>query len=152
MVKLQSHGVEFVSFIEVSEAQIDQYEPIKGSYAIINCQGKLLICYNIWRGQWEFPAGSREGEETPKSCAKRELYEETGQEVKNLTFKGLLKSKVIKSGAVKYNPVFYGELEELQPFKTNDETSNIMLWDGLEPIDSFDALDIRLLDFILVNI
>ncbi|GAA0450005.1 NUDIX hydrolase [Alkalibacillus silvisoli] len=110
MTKLQTHGVEFVSFVEVAEAQIDQYEPVRGSYAIINCQSKLLICYNIWRKQWEFPAGGREGEETPKDCAKRELYEETGQEVKDLTFKGLLKSKVIKSGAVKYNPVYYGEI------------------------------------------
>ncbi|MDV2581788.1 NUDIX hydrolase [Alkalibacillus haloalkaliphilus] len=148
MTKLQNQGVEFMSFIEVSEDQIDQYEPVRGSYAIINCQGKLLICYNIWRKQWEFPAGSREGEETPKDCAKRELYEETGQEVKDLTIKGLLKSKVVKSGAVKCNPVFYGELEELQSFKPNDETSNIMLWDGLEPIDSFDSLDIRIIDYI----
>ena len=59
------------------------------------------------------PAGQREEHETPKECALRELYEETGQKVFDLEFKGLLKSKKLIDNQVKYNPVYLTDVEKL---------------------------------------
>lgn len=142
------NGIEFLEFIKVTEEEIFNYPPVAGSFAVIKCEGKYLMCYNVWREQWELPAGSREEGETPKECAIRELYEETGQMVTDLKFKGLLKSKKTINGEIKFNPVYFANIEELQPFKENEETSKIMLWDLKEEIAAIDSVDIRILDFI----
>ncbi|MGD6834837.1 NUDIX domain-containing protein [Sutcliffiella halmapala] len=89
----KNNGIEFLDFISMSEEDMFNYQPLAGSFAVIKCEGKYLMCYNVWRKQWELPAGCREGDETPKECAIRELFEETGQIVSDLEFKGLLKSK-----------------------------------------------------------
>ena len=102
----QNNGFEFLEFISIKEAEINHYQPVAGSFAIIKCEGKYLLCYNVWRQQWEFPAGQREGDETPKECAIRELYEETGQVVADLEFKGLLKVRNTGNGTIKFNPVY----------------------------------------------
>ena len=90
----KNNGFEFVEFIMMTEEEIFSFQPLTGSYAVIRCNEKYLLCYNIWRKQWEIPAGHREDNETPKECAIRELYEETGQIVSDMEFKGLIKSKL----------------------------------------------------------
>ncbi|WP_205831632.1 NUDIX hydrolase [Bacillus sp. RO2] len=144
----KNNGREFLNFISMSEEEIVDYLPLAGSFAVIKCEGKYLMCYNIWREQWELPAGRREGDENPKECAIRELFEETGQIVSDLDFKGLLKFQKAISGEVGYNPVFFTEVERLQPFIENEESSEIRLWDLKEEIGYLDEVDIRVLEFI----
>lgn len=94
------------------------------------------------------PAGQREANETPKECAIRELYEETGQRVFNIEFKGLLKVRNLINGVIKYNPVYFSTLEKLHPFQKNNETSEIRLWDLEQKIGHIDEVDIKIFDFI----
>jgi 8-oxo-dGTP diphosphatase len=146
--KLKNNGYEFMDFLHISEEEIFTYGPLGGSFAVVKYGGKVLMCYNVRRKQWELPAGWREGDEIPKECAARELYEETGQAVSDLEFSGLLKSKNIITGEVKYNPVYAAVVEELQPFIENEETSEIRLWDLKEEIGDLDMVDIRILDVV----
>lgn len=139
---------EFVDFLQISEETLLESKKLAGSYAVIRINGKFLICYNKWRKQWELPAGGREQNETPKQCAKRELFEETGQKVADLQFIGLLQSKHAHTGALKYNPVYFAEMNKLQPFIENDEIVEIQLWDASTPLDHFDPLDRKILDYI----
>lgn len=140
-------GLQFLDFICVDESQIHQFHPLAGSFAVVTYDGKFLICFNRWRNQWELPAGKREPGETPKECAIRELYEETGQKVTDLAFKGLMKIKDTKKDEIKYNPVYFTELEELHPFIENNETTEIKLWLPFESLEPFDQVDFRLLAF-----
>lgn len=148
MTDVNNMGFEFMDFIITSEEEIFNFQPTAGSYAIVNCANKYLIGYNTLRNQWELPAGKREQNETPKECAIRELYEETGQVVKDLEFKGLIKVKNIRTCTIKYNPVFYTKCEHLQPFKENDETSEIKLWDLKEEIGFIDSVDINIFRYL----
>jgi 8-oxo-dGTP diphosphatase len=132
----------------VDEKEIDGYQRLAGSFNVIICKGQYLICYNKYRGQWELPAGKRESGETPKECAFRELYEETGQLAEELAFKGLLKVINTKNGEIKYNPVYFGELNNLQPFIENEETTQIKLWNGKEEIGCIDPIDMEVLKYI----
>jgi 8-oxo-dGTP diphosphatase len=128
LITTKDHGFEFLEFMRIDEKDINDFYPIAGSFAIVECKEKFLLCYNTWRQQWELPAGQRENAETPKDCAKRELYEETGEVVEDLEFIGLMKVRNTINGTVKFNPVFFTLVDQLQPFHTNEETSDIKLW------------------------
>ena len=89
MTSSQNNGRTFVDFMKIEEQAIYTHQPLGGSFAVIEHDSHFLLCYNIWRCQWEIPAGKREENETPKECAARELFEETGQRVDELQFVGL---------------------------------------------------------------
>lgn len=144
----KNNGFEFIEFIYTKEIEINSYQPLAGSFAVIKCEGKTLLCYNSWRNQWEIPAGQREDYETPKECAIRELYEETGQVVTDLNFIGLLKVKNKMNGIMKFNPVYSTSIEKLQPFKENEETTEIKLWDLNEEIGYIDEVDLKIFDYV----
>lgn len=144
----KNNGFEFIEFIYTKEVELKNYQPLAGSFAVIKCEGKNLLCYNNWRKQWEIPAGHREDDETPKECAIRELYEETGQVVTDLDFRGLLKLRNTMNGIMKFNPVYSASIERLQPFKENEETTEIKLWDLNEEISYIDEMDLKLFDYV----
>ncbi|WP_042473593.1 NUDIX domain-containing protein [Bacillus ndiopicus] len=147
-MQTKKHGYTFLELIRLEESEITALERLAGSYAIIQCEGKILLCYNRWREQWELPAGMREADETPKQCAIRELYEETGQHIKELLFVGVAKSENEENGEIKYNPIYYGDLKQLMPFTANEEIVRIFLWDMVEVIDIIDEVDFAILQSI----
>lgn len=89
----KDNGWKLFDFLPIREEHLERFHPIAGSFAVIKCEGKFLLCYNTWREQWELPAGKREIDETAANCALRELYEETGQIPEKLNFQGLMKVK-----------------------------------------------------------
>ncbi|MCM3109594.1 NUDIX hydrolase [Lederbergia lenta] len=149
MLKTKNNGFEFIEFITIKEIELYNYLHLAGSYAVIKCDGKYLLCYNIYRKQWELPAGRREANESPKECAKRELFEETGQIVNDLEFKGLLKLRNKINGTIKYNPVYFWNIDQLDPFFKNEETSEIKLWNLGEEIGHsyIDEIDVRVVEY-----
>lgn len=151
MQLFKNNGYEFIEFVELNEEDIPSYHPLGGSFAVLTSLGKYLLCYNTWREQWEVPAGHREINETSKECAIRELYEETGQIVKDLDFKGLVKTKNLSNGKIKYNPVYFASINKLQPFLKNPETSKIFLWDLKEKIESVDEVDFAILNTLSIT-
>ncbi|MCM3316904.1 hypothetical protein M3603_09520 [Rummeliibacillus stabekisii] len=60
----------------------------------------------------------------------------------------LLKVKDINTGNIKFNPIFYTEVKELQPFIENNETTKIKLWDLKEEIDLIDSVDINIFKYL----
>ena len=148
MFPTKTHEYEFLEFIKLEEKEINSFQPIAGSYAVVKCNDKYLLCFNTYRNQWELPAGKREEYETPKECAFRELFEETGQLVENLEFQGLLKVKKLATGSIKYNPVYFTIINELQEFRKNTETSAITLWDLQENIGYIDEIDVHIFNYI----
>lgn len=148
MTLTKDNGFQFIEFLVVKETEIYNYHRLAGSYAVIKCDDKYLLCYNTLRKQWELPAGKREMDETPKDCAIRELYEETGQRVLDIAFKGLLKVQNEMNNEIKYNPVYFTTLEKLQPFLKNNETSEIRLWDLKQKIGPIDEIDLKIFDFV----
>jgi 8-oxo-dGTP diphosphatase len=57
-----------------------------------------------------------------------------------MDFIGLLKVRT-PGGAIKYNPIYFAELEHLLPFRENDETDQILLWNLIDPIGCIDEVD-----------
>ncbi|MFC4808562.1 MULTISPECIES: NUDIX domain-containing protein [Paenibacillus] len=137
---INKDGYEFVECISLNEHELNHYSPLAGSYAVVRFDSKYLICFNTLRKQWEVPAGGRDGNETTKECAIRELYEETGQVVKDMELRGLLKVRK-PDGTMKYNPIYYAELDKVVPFKENDETDKILFWNFTDNVGYIDEVD-----------
>lgn len=144
MVTTQNNGWEFIEYLSLKASDLYEYEPLSGSFVIIECDRKYLLCFNRFRQQWELPAGKREHGETALQCAKRELLEETGQEIIDLAFRGIARQQNRSANKIKHNPIFYASVKQLTPFIENAETTHIMLWDLLEPVH-IDQADLELL-------
>lgn len=141
---INKNGYEFLRCISLNEQELIHYSPLAGSYAVVRFDSKYLICFNTWRNQWEVPAGGKDDSETAKECAIRELFEETGQVVQDMNFKGLLKVRK-PDGSIKYNPIYYAELDYIVPFRENDETDKTLLWNLSDNIGYIDEVDVAVL-------
>lgn len=150
MTVTNKSGWTLLEYINTAEKDIDKYENVTGSYAIIQVGGRLLIGYNRYRKQWECPAGGIEKGESPRQAAIRELYEETHQTQTELDFKGLFKVRDAK-GVVKYQAVYAGSLSGLSPFVPDDEDEmeKIYLWDWKADIGYMDECDLKIAEMIL---
>lgn len=140
------NGFELLACLPMKEDDLSEDVLLAGSYAVINCDERFLICFNKWRQQWEVPAGGREEGETPRECASRELFEETSQIVNDFEFIGLIKVKK-PNGDIKYNPIFYANVDKLVPFQANEETEQIVLWDLIAEIGTMDEVDKAVLEW-----
>lgn len=148
-------GHQLLEYINISEDDLIKnkvFEPITGAFAFIKCKDKYLITYNKWRKQWEFPAGKIEKGESYKECAARELMEETNQKIEKLEFKGLFKIYDKNKSEIRYRAIYFGELDNLEEFKENDETNEIMLWDLKSDIGYFDEVDKKMIQLSLEKI
>lgn len=63
------------------------YEKLKHSGAIITSNNKILLVQGRKTGKWSLPKGHCNNEESPISCATREIKEETGIELNSLYFR-----------------------------------------------------------------
>lgn len=145
MLAKNKSGWILLEYLEIEENEITDYDNVTGAFAIVKVKDKYLIGYNNWRNQWEFPAGGMDVGETAREAAKRELFEETHQSIDDLQFKGL--AKMMKPGGeIRYQAVFTGYLENIEPFVKNndDEMDKIMLWDLKQDIGYVDECDLKL--------
>jgi 8-oxo-dGTP diphosphatase len=144
LITTQNNGWEFIEFLILSESDLAGLKALAGSFAIIELDGKYLLCFNRFRQQIELPAGKREPGETAIQCARREVLEETGQEITDFEFIGVARQRNLSGNNIKDNPVFYASIKQLMPFIENSETTGIMLWDLHESIH-IDQADLALL-------
>lgn len=134
-----------IEYINLAEEELTKgrYVPITGAFAVIKVGHKFLLGYNRYRKQWEFPAGHIEDKETPREAARRELYEETHQETKQLEFRGLCKIYDARKDSFRYQAIYFGKLREFKEFKATpeDEMEELMLWDFKKDIGEIDVVD-----------
>ena len=113
---------------------------------IVLLEQKILIVKNK-RGDspedgvswWGYPKGHLEEGEKPSEAAVREVYEETGFEVKIVNNKPVAESRyeIERSGEVLQKTVWFYEMEVVEPFKNepDDEIDEIALVDFESALD-----------------
>lgn len=48
---------------------------------------------------------------------------------------------------IKYNPIYYAELEYIVPFQENDETDKIIFWNLIDDVGYMDEVDAAVLNW-----
>lgn len=96
---------------------------------IENEEQQILFIKRTDNGNWGIPAGSLEENETIEACIKREVFEETGLTLKNLTVIGI-------SSQPKRESVVYPNGDKIQyftiEFYSNEWTGNLRINDPKE--------------------
>ena len=107
-----------------------------------------VLVFNNMRQYWEIPGGAIDQGESPLEAAHRELLEESGQEVAELTLFAKLKCKFVGQTNAAWGVLFVGRIEELVKFEPTDEIAQVTIWDGATNIGEISEIDRHLLDFI----
>ena len=88
---------------------------------------------------WGYPKGHLEEGEKPSEAAVREVYEETGFDVKIVNNKPVAESRyeIERSGEILQKTVWFYEMEVVEPFKNepDDEIDEIALVDFESALD-----------------
>lgn len=88
---------------------------------------EVLLVHNPRRVMWELPGGFMDSGETAEACARRELREESGQWVSDLTSVADILIG-LPDGAVRRGQVFRGSLAQWSPFVPNVEADDCRTW------------------------
>jgi len=147
---MKSNHIHLLEYINVSEADAANFLPISSGGVLLFLGEYVLLGYNKFREQWEFPAGKLESGETPRQAAIRELYEETHQTAALLDFVGLFKIFDAQRNEIRYRSMFRGEIDELADFlaSDSDEMSAIRLWNMRDDIGFIDPVDFEIIHII----
>lgn len=103
--------------------------------------GRCLLVFDRWKQAWELPGGMREGAETPRQAAARELLEETGEQPGELAYLGVARFRLAPTGREEYGAVYEAHVDQPGSFIENDEVSAITWWDPAEPREGLDGPD-----------
>ena len=107
-------------------------------------QSQVVLVFNAERHAWELPGGLIDDGETPSQAAIRELEEESGQRASSVSLVGVAEFELTLDSWKEFGALYTADLEELLPFRVNDEATGFVLWDGLADVGNIDALDAAL--------
>ncbi len=149
MICSNKNGDVFLEFLKLDK---EDFTPnfknmVTHSLVIIEYKGSFLLVYNRFRNQWELAGGMIEPGEHPRTCAKRELWEESGQQADNLILKGIMKFSLQPDERIEYGALYSGSIHKREKFFPNTEIEKIVFWNKCSDIGYIDEIDLKLLEY-----
>jgi len=134
---------EFIHLANEEAIEPRAHSPLVASLVVAEHEGKVLLVFNRKRQNWELPSGRIEADESPRDCAIRELFEESGQSVNSLDFVGLAKIRV-NNGNITFLAIYSVCLPVISVFQANEEIAMNTYWDFRSNIGYINEIDLSL--------
>jgi len=132
--------VRFVGEDEL--ARLGEQIAVPASLVVVVHADVVLMMFDSWRKQWELPGGMREQGETARQAAVRELREETGIHMVDLTFAAVAEFDLVKPVRRELLAVYQVRLRDVPRLVVNDEALGFRWWRPSEPVsDDMSPLD-----------
>ncbi len=151
MIMRTRYGTELLAYLPDTQPRIpseDQHVPLTFCVVVAQHEGRYVLVYNPERTQWEIPGGGINPGETPDDCARREMWEESSQQLADLAFVALFKLRMADD-RLEFGAIYRGSVAQLSPFIPNEETDQLLLWDGSESLNGhFSELSSAILDYV----
>lgn len=106
------------------------------SLVVAVCAGEVLLVLDRGRREWELPGGMREGGESARAAAARELAEETGICVTDLSFAALAEFCLVQPARREFAAVYRTILAARPQLIMNEEVLDFRWWDPRSPLHS----------------
>ena len=130
-------GNALVSFDSAPGADLenpDDHAPVPLSLIVVVCTGRVLMVLDAARGEWELPGGMREGDETARQAADRELAEETGITAVDLEPAAVAGFDLTRPARREYAAVYRLMLPAIPQLAADDEILDFRWWDPRSPL------------------
>ncbi|MBV9163336.1 MAG: NUDIX hydrolase [Pseudonocardiales bacterium] len=130
-------GNALVDFRFVTEEELTrlvEQVAVPASLVVVTHADTVLMMFDSWRKQWELPGGMREPDETTRQAAVRELREETGIHVVDLTFVAVAEFDLTKPERREILAVYQGQLQVMPRLTVNAEALDFQWWLPSEPV------------------
>ncbi len=130
-----------VALHRLPEEGIMDLFPALSHSLVVGVQGdRVLFVYNNWKKEWELAGGVRE-EESPRECAIREMYEETGKSPVDLTFHSVMEWRLGREQRREYGALYTCRVEGKAEILNTEEIGETRFWDLREDIGDVAELD-----------
>lgn len=155
MLIADQRGNRLLDLMNCDEEDLSRVTPLTHALVVARRGNAHLLVFNRHRQHWELAGGLIDEAETPRSCAVRELREESGLicDPTDLRFVGAMKfllqpSRRHADVRIEYGALYVTETMQAAPFVATAEISNVCWWDGNEAIGEISAIDRKLIDLV----
>jgi 8-oxo-dGTP diphosphatase len=108
--------------------------PMPAALIAVWCGPHVLLVFDRFRRQWELPGGRIDPGETPLQAAVRELHEESGLRLSELTLAGYAGFRLTRPPRSEYAAIYTGHTSTRRwHFVPNQEIGAIRWWDTTDP-------------------
>lgn len=146
------HGNQLVE-LELGDGDFVQPTdaPLTGALVVVTGPEGVLLVHDVWRGAWEIPGGGINDHESSEEAARREVIEESGQQLAGLRRVARATFRLKPDDRLEQADLYKGEVEQVRPFVPNSETDAICWWDGVSPLQDLSAVDAELVRRLLLD-
>jgi 8-oxo-dGTP diphosphatase len=129
------NGNTLSAFYRVTEETRFDDAPLTASLVALWHTDRLLLVFNRYRQCWELPGGMIDPGETPRQAAVRELREETGAHLEDLTFAGYARFTLGTDHHTEYAALYTAHATPHDDdFTPNEEISATCWWNQTQPL------------------
>ena len=148
-------GNQLLELLQGDENELvsnESYRPLTGSLVVVKSEKGFMLLKHKWRQAWEIVGGTIEANETPRECAIRECFEESGYEISDLRFIALIKCSLVaghysSESRIDYSALYCCDIQNIKDFQENEEISDLCWHKPGDFIENASEIDVKLLEY-----